>query len=64
MEKNFSAQVFDFSTGKEMVGIKKTNRKTFHVMKDGTMVSYFNHKPKTGLKEKVKTALNYFFELE
>lgn len=61
-----SAKVYDFSTGREMVGIKKTNRKTFHIMEDGSMTSYFNTTPKVAnrIKNRGKKFLNYFFDLE
>ncbi|MFD1609821.1 hypothetical protein [Oceanobacillus luteolus] len=58
------AQVYDFTTGKEMVGITETNRKTFHVMKDGTMTSYFSQNKKSRLKDRARRALGYFFDLE
>jgi len=64
MQENVSAQVYDFSTGKEMVEIRNTNRKTFHLMKDGTMTSYFSKSQKSGFKERTKKALRYFFELD
>lgn len=58
------AKIYDLNTGKEMVDIKKTNRKTFHVMKDGTMTSYMNQKKTSTLKEKAKQFMLYFFDME
>lgn len=59
-----SAKVFDLSTGKEMVGIKKTNRKTYHVMDDGSMISYLGPTKIEKIKLKVKKGFNFFFDLD
>ncbi|GLO68259.1 MULTISPECIES: hypothetical protein [Oceanobacillus] len=58
------SKIYDLSTGKELVEVRKTKRKTFHVMDDGTMVSYLKPSKTERFKEKVKKTFNYFFELE
>lgn len=59
-----TGKVFDFSTGRRMIGIKNTNRKTFHVMVDGSMVSYHLKPSKMErIKGRCKQFFNYLFEV-
>lgn len=59
-----ATKVYDFSSGKEMVEVKESNRKIYHVMKDGTMTSYVHPQKSSRFKSKIRQAMIYFFELE
>lgn len=56
-------EIFDLTTGKKLINMKETKRKTFHVLDDGSMVSYMKPSKLERFKSKIKNNLNYFFDL-